>query len=281
MNKTLHSIARRVTRVMMKSDLLWEVARRFSEDGFFYRQRYPVIHKRARRACASYLDQLQVLDGPFAGMKYDQERSVGSSLWPKLLGTYESELRPCFQQISCGERYRKIIDIGFTEGYYLIGFGRLFGDAQLVGFDTEDEAQSQCRSNAQVNGIDEDRLQLFGAFDLKLFQETLEPNSLVIVDCEGAEREVVSGLSRDQAACADWLIETHDHLITGTSSQVVEILGETHDLVTVTTDVDLQPKCRLLPSSIRDSCDPYVQEALVSEGRVAKQSWIFATRRAA
>ena len=187
MNKTLQSIARRVTRVMMKSDLLWEAARRFSEDGYFYRQRYPVIHKRARRACASYLDQLQVLDGPFVGMRYDQERSVGSSLWPKLLGTYESELRPCFQRISHSARYRKIIDIGFAEGYYLIGFGRLFNESQLVGFDTEEEAQSQCRSNAQVNGIDEGRLQLYGAFEAELFQQTLEPNSLVIVDCEGAE----------------------------------------------------------------------------------------------
>ncbi len=214
-------------------------------------------------------------------MKYDQERSVGSSLWPKLLGTYESELRPCFQQISRRERYRKIIDIGFAEGYYLIGFGRLFADSQLVGFDTEDEAQQQCRANARVNGIDQRRLKLHGAFDAELFKKALEPNSLVIVDCEGTESEVVSGLSRDQAACADWLIETHDHLIDGTSSRIVAILGETHDLVEVTTDEDLQSKCRLLPSSIRESCDPYVQEALVSEGRVAKQSWIFATRRAA
>ena len=92
---------------------------------------------------------------------------------------------------------------------------------------------------------------------------------------------MVSGLTREQAARADWLIETHDHLATGASSRVVEVLGETHDLVVVATDDDLQPKCRLLPGPIRESCDPYVQEALVSEGRVAKQSWIFATRRAA
>ena len=281
MNTTLHSLARRVTRVMMKSDLLWEAARRISEDGYFFRQRYPVIHKRARRACAAYLDQLEVLDGPFVGMKYDRELSVGSSLWPKLLGTYESELRPCFQKIGGRQPYRNIIDIGFAEGYYLVGFGRLFQHAKLIGFDTEVEAQTQCKANARINGIDESRLQLFGAFEPHQFDQVLEPGSLVIVDCEGTEREVVGNLDQGQAACADWLIETHDHLVDGTTDRIVEVLGKTHDLVEVITDPDLHSKCRLLPTSIRESCDSYVQEALVSEGRQAKQSWIFATRRAA
>jgi hypothetical protein len=109
----------------------------------------------------------------------------------------------------------------------------------------------------------------------------LKPVSLVIVDCEGVENEVIAGLTEEQASCADWLIETHDHLVPGTSERIKRTLGKTHELVELSTDPDVRSKCRILPLAIRETCDRYAQEALVSEGRMASQSWIFASRRTA
>ena len=99
MKNPLTTIFCRLTRLTMKSDLLWSLAQRLPNHEFFHRQRYPVIHKRARRQCADLLSDRTVIAGPFSGLKYAREAAVGSSLWPKLLGTYESELRPCFEVI--------------------------------------------------------------------------------------------------------------------------------------------------------------------------------------
>jgi hypothetical protein len=281
MKKILTTVTEKIARTLMKSDFLWEAVRRLPNHDFFDRQRYGVVQKRARRSCAEFLDQRQVLGGPFAGMKYAHEAAVGSSLWPKLLGTYESELRSCFERIASHRDYRLIVDVGYAEGFYLIGLGRLFDDAELVGFDTEAEAIRLCRANAHINQVDEKRLTLHGAFDPETFRSAVDDRALVIVDCEGFENDVVESLSSDLLERADWLIETHDHLVEGTTERVKSALDKTHELTVVATDDDLELKCQLLPESIRQTCDPYVQEALVSEGRQAKQRWVFATRRAA
>src|SRR5687768_17261507 len=76
---------------------------------------------RAFQACARpfLVPKLEVLTGPFAGMKYPYA-SNGSAVFPKLLGTYESEISELFRYERL-KRYRTFIDIGCAEGYYLVG----------------------------------------------------------------------------------------------------------------------------------------------------------------
>ncbi len=281
MTNPLASVARRIARIMMRSNRLWELSQHLPNHDFFYRQRYPVIHKRARRKASEFLNRREVLAGPFAGMKYAEEAAVGSSLWPKLLGTYESELRPVLMDIKSESSYQQVIDVGVAEGFYLIGLGLIFPQADLVGFDLEEEAVRLCRANARVNQVVDSRLRLYGAFDREKFEALMKPQSLVVVDCEGFENEVLDGLTSDQLCNADWLIETHDHLVQGTTDRICDRLAPTHELSKISTDEDLQPKCQLLPVTIQRTFDKYEQEALVSEGRMSKQSWIFASRRAA
>lgn len=279
MKRHIYSVVRRIVRFMMRSDFLWEAARQINET--CCQQRHSIMRKRARRAFAPLLERREILAGPFKGMKYAEEAAVGSSLWPKLVGTYESELQPFISEIT-NTGYQKIIDVGYAEGYYLVGLGRHFDQAELVGFDTEAEAQRLCKANAKINGIEDDRLTLLGAFDGESFQQTLdESKTLVVVDCEGTENDVVGGLDREQLLAADWLIETHDHLVEGTTERLLKVFKETHELQEVVTNIDHQTKLQLLPDSIKKTCDPYVQEALVSENRKAQQFWIFATRKAA
>ncbi len=279
MNRQVSSVVRRMIRFTMRSDLLWEATRQLNE--ICCRQRHSIMRKRTRREFASHIERGEILSGPFAGMRYAEEAAVGSSLWPKLVGTYESELLPFMAEIT-QTGYQKIIDVGYAEGYYLVGLGRLFQQAELIGFDCESEAQRLCKANAEINGIEEDRLKLFGAFDCEQFQQSLgEEKTLVVVDCEGTENDVVSGLTREQRLAADWLIETHDHLVEGTTERMLKAFEETHELQEVATDVDHETKVRLLPDSIKQSCDAYVQEALVSEERKKQQFWIFAKRKAA
>ena len=63
---------------------------------------------------------LTVKNGPMAGLKYPSFSSFGSSIFPKLVGTYENELAPIINKLNATQ-YKLIIDIGCAEGYYAIG----------------------------------------------------------------------------------------------------------------------------------------------------------------
>ncbi|MGB7343557.1 MAG: class I SAM-dependent methyltransferase [Pirellulaceae bacterium] len=281
MKNPLISLARRFTRVLMRSDRLWELAQKLPGQAFFLQQRLPVIRKRAGRECAPLLDRLEVLSGPFAGLRYAESATVSCALWPMLMGTYESELRHCLDSIGKSNQYRRIVDVGFAEGFYLLGLGRMFQSADLVGFDLNEEAEGLCRANASINGIEEQRLKLHGGFDATTFRDELDDESLVVVDCEGFENDVIESLAPEDFQKADWLIETHDHLIEGTTQRMALAFEGTHDVVCLGTDDDESEKVALLPEFIRQQHNQYIQEALVAERRKAKQYWIFATRKAA
>ena len=79
----------------------------------------------------------------------------------------------------------------------------------------------------------------------------------------------------------DWLIETHDHLVDGTTERMTVAFRDTHDVVCLETDDDDREKVGLLPDFVRQQHNQYIQEALVAERRSAKQYWIVATRKAA
>src|SRR5579863_8220696 len=59
-----------------------------------------------------------IMAGPFKGMRYI-DRSINSALFPKLLGTYESEIAPFLDKLKC-IRPHTLINIGAGEGYYAV-----------------------------------------------------------------------------------------------------------------------------------------------------------------
>lgn len=260
---------------------MWELAQHIPGQAFFLQQRRPVIRKRAERECAPLLNRLEVLSGPFQGMRYAESATVSCALWPMLMGTYESELRDCLKSLQQNAQYRRIVDVGFAEGFYLVGLGRMFQDAELVGFDLNEDAKGLCHANASINGIEPSRLKLHGGFDADTFRNELNEDSLVVVDCEGFENDVIESLDPEDFQKADWLIETHDHLVDGTTQRMTLAFRDTHDVVCLETDDDESEKVELLPDFVRQQHNQYVQEALVAERRSAKQYWIVATRKAA
>ena len=44
--------------------------------------------------------KMTVLNGVFAGMKYPEMESIGSALFPKLIGSYEKEIEPLISRHS-------------------------------------------------------------------------------------------------------------------------------------------------------------------------------------
>lgn len=267
-------------RLIVGNHRLWARMQSRGPSEFASRQRYFVIQKRIQRKCRDLVRQPRVLAGPFAGLRYSAAAAVGSSLWPKLLGTYESELHWVVEKIA-QTRYQKIFDIGYAEGFYLVGLGTQQPQAQLIGYDISPDAETLCRANAAENSIDDSRLSLRGEFDHEQFSGEVGEGTLVVVDCEGFEDDVLRSVDADSIRGADWLIEMHDHVVEGTTERWAEALEPTHQVIRIVSDTALERKRELLPESIRQRCDRFEQEALVNEGRETQQSWVYAVRNAA
>jgi len=272
------SILESSLRVLARNQTAWSAFTKIcgSNDGLDAIKR-SVEAKQAKRECFRVFAANEVLAGPFAGMRYANPASVGSSLWPKFAGTYEAELHPILSTI-LKRSYKRLIDVGYAEGFYLVGLGRLLGKATLVGFDIDTKAPTLCAANAALNSIDKHRLCLFGGWEELRFRDELTDDSLVILDCEGVENNVVSALDQTQLRSADWLIETHDHLVPSTSARLSQRFSETHDVTIVDTQPEEQ-KLAIVPDQLRTSCDENLLKFIVSERRKAPQTWIFAQRK--
>jgi hypothetical protein len=195
-----------------------------------------------------------VVAGPFKGLQY-VESGRGSSLGPKLLGTYELELRDIIESI-IARGYKTIINIGAGEGYYGVGLAKRMPDSRLVCFDAEPINQEQIKMLARRNGV-EAQIDVRGLCDdMSLAQAIGDSHDvLVICDIEGAEVEVLRPDAVPSLKRADLLVEMHDIVRKGCSDAIRARFAGTHDIDVIPTrkrtdadfpaaGVDLEPKHR-------------------------------------
>jgi hypothetical protein len=218
-----------------------------------------------------------VLAGPFAGLKYPTQVSHGSAFYPKLLGSYEAELHGALQQF-CGRSYDGIVDIGFAEGYYLVGLARLFPAANLWGFDTSPQAHILCQGLAQANGIDLARLNLCSRAEPASLGRAMAGRTLVICDCEGFEVELFVPGSEALWQKADLIIECHDFIHSEATASVRRQLERTHDIQLISSTEPVLKK-NLVSEDIRAMFSKEELLRLLNEGRPCQQNWIVASSR--
>lgn len=194
----------------------------------------------ARRQDARLLalfDGIVVTSGPFQGMRYPSAHSVGSALFPKLLGSYERELAPVLETI-LSRPYDTIYDIGCAEGYYAVGLKLRLPEARVVAFDLDAEGRSLCRQMAALNEVEVEVREACTTAELIALAGT--QRALVMSDCEGCEgdlftAEVCQALSRH-----DLLIEVHDHLRFGLTPALRERLSSSHRITEIRSVDDVE-----------------------------------------
>jgi hypothetical protein len=176
----------------------------------------------------------QVVTGPFQGMRYIY-RSVGSSLFPKLLGTYEKELWAEVEQ-AIARQPQLVVDIGAAEGYYAIGLGRRLPSARIVCFEAQQSLHYLLLEMASLNNLKE-RVDLYGLCTPTLLSETLAsaPSTLVVCDVEGAEDEILDPTSVPGLRRADILVELHDIGVPGVSDRIRQRFESTHTITKITS----------------------------------------------
>jgi len=223
--------------------------------------------------------ELIVRHGPFSGMEYPLASSVGSSLFPKLLGSYESELSDIMGEI-CNKDYTSIVDIGCAEGYYATGLALKIKSAHVYAFDVNEKARNLCSQMFENNMIDSQRYTI----DSFCSKETLVnldfgKKGLVFCDCEGYEKELFDESNLDVLKNHDLLIETHDCFDINISTYLYDLFKDTHTITVIESIDDIQKAKKYNYDEIND-CSLEEKYILLREGRRTIMEWFYLESKA-
>lgn len=181
----------------------------------------------------------RIYAGPFKGMAY--MGATEGALIARLLGVYEDELHPHLDRMAQAG-LDAVVDVGCAEGYYAVGLARMMPDVTVHAHDISPVARTACAALAEKNGV-AGRVVVGGAFQPEDFQAFAGRRTLVMVDTEGAELDILDP-ARGPALKDMWIIvETHDGFTPGALDALTERFAATHEVVRV----DTQPKVFDMP----------------------------------
>lgn len=182
---------------------------------------------------------LSVASGPFQGLRYPRLQSVGSALLPKLLGSYESELRDVLEDLLATE-YDTVVDVGCAEGYYAVGLGRCLPKAEIYAFDSDPRARQACAEMARLNQI-ENRMHIGIFCDKQVLRSLpLGNKALIMADCEGYEKKLFDSDMAEFLAKHTLLIEAHDFIDIEISSHLRDAFSSTHRIRSIRSTDDIE-----------------------------------------
>lgn len=220
--------------------------------------------KAEAEALRQHLSQPSVVQaGPFAGMKYLEEPQFTRHA-AKVLGTYEAEIHEWLSVIR-GINFSSIINIGCAEGYYAVGFARMFPLAHVIAIDIDASLATFVKKLSEKNDVQ--KRVLFKNFFDESFLDS--PPSLLFVDIEGAEKDffAINDISIFKDCVV--IVELHEHFRPGVESYLNGLFYRTHAIRTVrpTAVASVDPS---LPATIAE--DPVLLDA-IHEDRGHVKGW--------
>jgi precorrin-6B methylase 2 len=138
-------------------------------------------------------------------MNYISE-AQGSVLIPKLLGIYERELNLVIDRL-CRQPFQNIYVIGAGEGYYAVGMALKIPMARVFAYEANESAHKLISEVAEQNGVSA-RVSILGLCadeDMR----AIKPDSLVIMDVEGAEERLLDPVKFSGLQSSTILFEAH------------------------------------------------------------------------
>jgi len=233
--------------------------------------------KEMEQLFGSLFPKKEVLHGSFKGVKYPALNSIGSTLYPKLLGSYEQEVHGVLEKI-CNTQYSEIINIGCGEGYYAVGLGRRIQNAKIFAFDTDADARRLCQEMAEINQI-QNRLEV-NTFCTSNYLENFKftTKGLIVCYCEGFEIKLFNQSNIKNLERCDLLIETHDFIDISISSALSELFASTHNVVVIKSIDDIE-KAKTYHYPETEGMDLAKKKKLFAEKRPAIMEWLFFTPR--
>ncbi len=175
-----------------------------------------------------HLHGLTIYSGPFKGMDY-LDYSTEGCLLPRLLGTYEAEIHDDIEAFAA-EGIEAIVDIGCAEGYYAVGLARAAPTARVHAFDTEERARIACAQLATKNGV-ADRVIIGETFTGDMFERFVDQRTLVMIDTEGFEMELMKPDLWPALKRLNIIMETHPIPHPDVVAEMHRRFSPTHDIV--------------------------------------------------
>jgi lipopolysaccharide biosynthesis glycosyltransferase len=225
-----------------------------------------------------YYPDLSVASGPFQGMKYPTSEAIGSSLTPKLAGSYEIEITKFFAEKFLAD-FTDFFDIGCAEGYYAVGVAKIASHLNVYAYDINPDACSLCNSMSRLNKVS-NRVAVDSRFSLAKFADLKIANkigrTLVLVDCEGAEASIFSSESyqyRQYLADSTIIVESHEFIRRGIARHIIAFFTSSHSLERVPAVGDLlRPSYyhEYLPVGVSNE----MAHEILAERRPAPMEWL-------
>ncbi len=210
--------------------------------------------------------------GPFAGVALDIDALPVHSA-PKLCGTYEDELHEAVEE-AIARQPRTIVNVGAAEGYYAVGLALRLLDAPVHAHDADPKALKAVRRNAALNGVSE-RVHTGGILHgADLDRLVGGGRTLVVMDIEGGEADLLDPARARSLLRADILVELHPAAVPGIEALIRDRFSRSHDMRIIEarpTDAKLKYAPDWLPAAGR--------RRAVDERR-GPQSWMWLRRRA-
>lgn len=204
-----------------------------------------------------------VQSGPFAGMVLTPEIPH----FNKRIGCDEAELHPLIESWS---GYDRVIDVGCAHGWYAVGLARRMPSAKVWAFDTEDSVLRICRDLATSNGVD---VETGGEQTPASLAGLVKGRTLIVVDIEGAEVDLLNPSTAPGLRNADILVEMHDFCRPGATELIKERFTERQITVFEPTARDPSEYPLLASLSRAD------QRRAVDENRAPGQRWLWMPSR--
>lgn len=164
--------------------------------------------------------------GPFAGAPATEDSLA--HCWMRLLGVYEFYLHSAVEAAIAG-RPPVVVDVGASSGYYSIGMAYRLPGLRHFAFEMqENERESLARTAAKINTPVNLR-GLCRPADLVEIAKT-EPRGFLVMDCEGAERELLGNQVHHHLKSWTILLEVHDWHAPGAGEEIYKRFETTHSI---------------------------------------------------
>ena len=270
---------KRLLQYILVNDVCWLFIRPFvylstrlqlSRENFLLRKQEDANES----LCGRLFETKTVLNGLFKGMKMGNIKATGSSIYAKLLGSYELEIVPELARL-LSQRYDLLINVGSDEGYYAVGIARMQPRVKVYAFDCNKRARSACEALALLNDVGE-RVITKGCFNkAELPGVAAGEKALFIFDCEGCESEIITEQIPGSFASADFIIELHFEKYHLVAEKLSVLFSHTHNLKLVDALSDHERVMRYDFPEI--SGLDYQQKNFILNEREGYMQWLIAT----
>jgi Ribosomal protein L11 methyltransferase (PrmA) len=168
----------------------------------------------------------RIQTGPFSGVRLDVD-ALPVHVAPKFLGTYEDELHGCIE-MAISRRPQLVLNVGCAEGYYAVGLATRLPDTIVYAFDADPKARRATVRNASLNGVAA-QARVSGVVHARELETLLRlGRALVVMDCEGAEFELLDPKAAPSLARADIIVELHPHRCPAIEEKLTARFRSTH-----------------------------------------------------